>query len=340
MKKIKIGINGFGRIGRKIARLLLCHPELELVLVNDLSSISHNAQLFKYDSVHGRLGYSQFELNNNTIQIDNHTISFDSQKEPKNIPWKKYGVDIVFECTGVFCDMEGAKGHLLAGAGHVIISAPPKTNDIPTFVYGVNHKAFDPSMKIISNASCTTNCLAPIAQVLHSAFHIREGLMTTIHSYTNDQRILDLGHSDPRRMRAGALNMIPTTTGAAKSVGLVIPSLNGKLTGLSIRVPTPNVSLVDFVCTVDANVSTKEINQELEKNSQGDLRNILSISYEPLVSTDYNGSTFSSVVDALSTMSLPTDRGSFIKILSWYDNETGFSSRMLDLASYISKSFL
>lgn len=337
MKKTRVGINGFGRIGRVTTRLLWNRPDLELVAINDLTPLDQNAHLLKYDSVHGTFKESVTH-GNGAITIGNREVKVFSQRDPVEIQWGSLGVDVVIESTGIFTDFAGASKHLKSGAKKVVVSAPVKDTDkIRTFVVGINHDTYNPANdNVVSNASCTTNCLAPLVKVLHDSFKIKRGLMTTVHSYTNDQRILDLGHSDFRRMRAGALNMIPTTTGAAKAVGLVIPELKGKLTGLSVRVPTPNVSLVDFVADVMKTTTVEEVNQAFIKAAEsGSLKGILHATKAPLVSSDFNGTTWSSSVDLDSTMVVD---GDMVKVLSWYDNETGFSSRMLDLVSHIGKS--
>ncbi|MGD8345251.1 MAG: type I glyceraldehyde-3-phosphate dehydrogenase [Desulfobacterales bacterium] len=332
---VKIGINGFGRIGRLVFRAAWRHPEVHVVAVNDLADAATMAHLLKYDSVHGRFG-ADVVSQDDRLQVDDESIAIRSIKEPAKIGWDELGVDIVAECTGLFRDREGASGHLTAGARKVIISAPAGDPDI-TVVMGVNSNQYDPRRHhIISNASCTTNCLAPVAKVILENFGLKSGLMTTIHAYTGDQRLLDFPHKDLRRARAAALSMVPTTTGAAKAVSLVLPELEGKLNGLAIRVPTPNVSLVDFVATVekpDLNVS--EINSALKTASEGSLTGILGYSEEPLVSVDYNGSSFSSVVDAPTTYVV----GNMVKVLSWYDNESGYSHRMVDLATLIGSQF-
>ncbi len=335
MKKIRVAINGFGRIGRLALRLLWEREEFELLAINELTPLDQNAHLLKYDTIHGKW-QKNVEQGTDSLKIDGKTIKFFAQKEPSELPWRDLGVDIVFESTGVFTKYDGAARHLSAGAKKVIISAPPKDSDkVPIYVYGINHESYSPDKDhVVSNASCTTNCLAPVVKVLHDNFKIQRGLMTTIHSYTNDQRVLDLGHKDFRRMRAAAQNMIPTTTGAAKAVGLVIPALKGKLTGLAIRVPTPNVSLVDFVADVERKTSVEEVNDVFVKAANGYLKGILEAVKEPLVSSDFNGSRVSSSVDLLSTMVVD---GTMVKVLSWYDNEIGFSWRMLDLASYMGK---
>ncbi|MDJ0986788.1 MAG: type I glyceraldehyde-3-phosphate dehydrogenase [Desulfobacterales bacterium] len=328
---VKMGINGFGRIGRLVLRAVWNHPEVQVVAINDLADAATMGHLLKYDSVHGRFDVD-VTAQDDRLQIDDKSIAIRSIKEPSKIGWEKLGVDIVAECTGLFRDREGASGHLTAGARKVIISAPASDPDI-TLVMGVNSNQYDPRRHhIISNASCTTNCLAPVAKVILENFGLKSGLMTTIHAYTGDQRLLDFPHKDLRRARAAALSMVPTTTGAAKAVALVMPELDGKLNGLAIRVPTPNVSLVDFVAAVEKPDTTKsEVNAALKSASEGSLAGILGYSEEPLVSVDYNGSPFSSVVDAPTTYVV----GNMIKVLSWYDNEAGYSHRMVDLAAMI-----
>jgi len=335
MKKLRVGINGFGRIGRVATRLMWERPEFELVAINDLTPTEQNAHLLKYDSVHGPWKY-ETAATSDSIRIGDKSVKIFARRDPSEIPWKDLGVDLVFESTGIFTSREGAAKHLAGGAKKVIISAPAKDGDgVPTFVMGINHDQYDSAKDhIVSNASCTTNCLAPLVKVLNDKFKVTRGLMTTIHSYTNDQRVLDIGHSDPRRARAAALNMIPTTTGAAKAVGLVIPELKGKLTGLSVRVPTPNVSLVDFVADVTKPTTVEEVNEALKSAAEGSLKGILKACSEKLVSSDFNGSPFSSIVDLPCTMVV---EGTMVKVLSWYDNETGFSTRMLDLAALMAK---
>ncbi len=328
---IKIGINGFGRIGRLILRAAINHPEVEVVAINDLTDSATMAYLLAYDSVHGKLGV-EVMARDDSIEVAGKSIGITSIKDPANLAWRDFGVDIVAECTGLFRDSESASKHLAAGARKVIISAPAKDPDI-TIVMGVNSNQYNPAQHhIISNASCTTNCLAPVAKVLLENFGIRGGLMTTIHSYTGDQRLLDFPHKDLRRARAAALSMIPTTTGAAKAVALVLPDLSGKLNGLAIRVPTPNVSIVDLVVTVEkSGVTVSDVNQALKTASEEALSGILGYSELPLVSIDYNGSPLSSVVDAPTTYVV----GNMVKVLSWYDNEAGYSNRMVDLAAMI-----
>jgi glyceraldehyde 3-phosphate dehydrogenase len=330
---IKIGINGFGRIGRMVLRAALKNPDVEVVAINDLTDSETMAYLLKYDSVHGQLDMD-VSTHKDSIEIDGKSITIRSVKDPEKIGWSDLGVDIAAECTGIFRDREGASKHLACGARKVIISAPAAEPDI-TIVMGVNSNQYDPRQhNIISNASCTTNCLAPVAKVLLENFGLNSGLMTTIHSYTGDQRLLDFPHKDLRRARAAALSMIPTTTGAAKAVALVLPELSGKLNGLAIRVPTPNVSLVDLVATVDkSGVTVSDINEALKQASEESLSGILGYSEAPLVSIDFNGSALSSIVDAPTTYVVDN----MVKVLSWYDNETGYSHRMVDLAVMVGK---
>jgi glyceraldehyde 3-phosphate dehydrogenase len=328
---VKVGINGFGRIGRLLFRAALEHPEIEITAINDLSDPLTMAHLLKYDSVHGKLAADVIPADD-AITVAGKPVTVTTVKDPADIPWAALGVDIVAECTGLFRDTASAAKHLTAGARKVIISAPAKDPDI-TIVMGVNSNQYDPrNHHIISNASCTTNCLAPVAKVLLENFGIRAGLMTTIHSYTGDQRLLDFPHKDLRRARAAALSMVPTTTGAAKAVSLVLPELANKLNGLAIRVPTPNVSIVDLVVTVDRDgITASEVNATLMTASKESLAGILGYSDEPLVSSDYNGCKLSSVVDGPTTYVV----GNMVKVLSWYDNEVGYSSRMADLAAMI-----
>jgi len=328
---IKLGINGFGRIGRLVFRAAMNRSDVEVVAINDLTDAATMAHLLAYDSVHGKLPVT-VTGKDGAIEVGGKTIAVTSIKDPAKLEWKDLGVDIVAECTGLFTDKENTSKHLAAGAKKVIISAPAKNPDI-TIVLGVNGNSYDPRKHhIISNASCTTNCLAPVAKVLLESFGIRCGLMTTIHSYTGDQRLLDFPHKDLRRARAAALSMIPTTTGAAKAVSLVLPELAGKLNGLAIRVPTPNVSIVDFVATIEkSGVTVADVNGALKEAAQGSLSGILSYCDLPLVSTDFNGSAYSSTVDAISTFVVQD----MVKVMSWYDNETGYSTRMVDLAAMI-----
>ncbi|MBW2010521.1 MAG: type I glyceraldehyde-3-phosphate dehydrogenase [Deltaproteobacteria bacterium] len=328
---LKIGINGFGRIGRVVFRAALNNPEVEVVAINDLTDPATLAHLLVYDSVHAKLE-NKVIAKEDSIEVDGKSIAVTSIKNPADLRWKEFGVDIVAECTGFFTDRENASKHLAAGAKKVIISAPANNPDI-TIVMGVNSNQYDPeNHNIISNASCTTNCLGPITKVILENFGIKCGLMTTIHSYTGDQRLLDFPHKDLRRARAAALSMIPTTTGAAKAIGLVIPEMAGKLNGLSIRVPTPNVSIVDLVATVEkAGITVEDVNNALKEAAEGPLSGILGYSEAPLVSSDFNGCPLSSIVDAPTTYVVDD----MVKILSWYDNESGYSNRMVDLAAMI-----
>jgi glyceraldehyde 3-phosphate dehydrogenase len=325
---IKIGINGFGRIGRLMFRAALKNPKVQIVAINDLTNAETMAHLLKYDSVHGMLDVD-VSPQSDSIAVDGRKVAIRSVKDPAQIDWKDLGVDIVAECTGLFTKREDAAKHLTAGVRKVIISAPATNPDI-TIVMGVNVHRYDPRQHhIVSNASCTTNCLAPVAKVLHENFKIKRGLMTTIHSYTGDQRLLDFPHKDLRRARSAALSMVPTTTGAAKAVGLVLPELAGKLNGLAVRVPTPNVSLVDLVVGIEKNgVTVSEVNAALKQASDESLKGILGYSEAPLVSSDFNGSPLSSIVDAPTTYVIDD----MVKVLCWYDNETGYSTRMVDLA--------
>jgi glyceraldehyde 3-phosphate dehydrogenase len=333
---VKVGINGFGRIGRLVFRAALNNPDVQVVAVNDLTDVKTLAHLLKYDSTHGTLD-AKVEVGEDSIIVNGRPVRVFAERDPGALPWKDYGVEIVVESTGIFTKREKAALHLNGGAKKVIISAPATDEDI-TIVLGVNEDKYDPAKHtIISNASCTTNCLAPMAKVLHEKFGILKGLMTTVHSYTNDQPVLDLPHKDLRRTRAAAQNIIPTTTGAAKAVGLVLPELKGKLTGLSLRVPTPDVSVTDLVAVLARDVTVEEVNAALKEAAEGPLNGILAYSEEPLVSSDYIGSTASSTIDALSTMVMD---GNLVKVVSWYDNEWGYSNRVVDLAAYIAKKGL
>lgn len=331
---ITIGINGFGRIGRGVLRAILKRNEtgIKVAAINDLLPASQNAHLLKYDSVHGVLP-NDVKAGESSIIVDGREIKITAEKDPGKIPWKSLGVDIVLECTGFFTDKDKAIAHITGGgAKKVLISAPAKGEDI-TVAVGINHESYDPAKhSVISNASCTTNCLAPVAKVLNDAFTIKRGLMTTIHSYTNDQRTLDVGHSDLRRARAAAVSQIPTTTGAAKAIGLVIPSLKGKLDGFAVRVPTANVSCVDLVCETEKTVTKEEVNAVLKSAAEGQLKGILGFTMEPLVSVDFNGNPHSSTIDGQLTSVMG---GTMVKVLAWYDNETGFSNRMIDLTKYV-----
>ncbi len=329
----KVGINGFGRIGRMVFRAAYRRDDVELLALNDITDPNTLAHLLKYDSVHGRLK-AEVKVEGNNIMVGGKGTRIISEKDPGRIPWKDLDVDIVLECTGLFRDRSQASKHLDAGAKKVIISAPATDPDI-TLVIGVNHKDYDPKAHhIISNASCTTNSLAPICKVLLDRFGIEKGLMTTIHSYTTDQRLLDFPHKDLRRARAAAISMVPTTTGAAKAVSLVIPELAGKMNGMALRVPTPNVSLTDLVVQLSRPASAQEVNKAFEEASKGSMKGIIEYCVEPLVSTDYIGITASTVVDALSTISIG---GDMVKVLAWYDNEFGYANRLVDLAVYVAK---
>lgn len=330
---VKVGINGFGRIGRMVFRAAYARDEVEFLALNDLTDPNTLAHLLKYDSVHGILK-AEVKAEGDTIIVNGKKIRVISEKDPGKLPWKDLNVDIVLECTGLFRDRSQASKHLDAGAKKVIISAPAIDPDI-TLVMGVNHEQYDPkNHHIISNASCTTNSLAPICKVLLDRFGIEKGLMTTIHSYTTDQRLLDFPHKDLRRARAAAVSMIPTTTGAAKAVSLVIPELAGKMNGMALRVPTPNVSLTDLVVQLSRPASAQEVNEAFEEASRGSMKGIIEYCTEPLVSSDFNGITASTVVDALSTMSIGDD---MVKVLGWYDNEFGYANRLVDLAAYVAK---
>jgi len=324
---VKVAINGFGRIGRPTFRRILDkHPKLKVVAINDLTDLKTLTHLLKYDSLYGV--YNKAVGLGTKIKVLNET-------EPENLPWEKLGVDIVLECTGHFTDLEGASKHLKAGAKKVIISAPSKSKEIPTFILGVNEEKYDSKRdKVVSMASCTTNCLAPVAKVLNDNFKILKGFMTPCHSYTNDQRILDLPHKDLRRARAAALNIIPTTTGAASAIGRVIPELEGKLDGIALRVPTPTVSILDLICQVRKKTTAKSVNKAFKKAAQSKrLKGILAVETEPLVSSDYKGNLFSSVVDAELTMA----KDDLVKVVAWYDNELAYAARLAEFAEYIGK---
>ena len=330
---IRVGINGFGRIGRNILRAALPDKELEIVAVNDITDATTLAHLLKYDSILGNLSH-EVRVEGDTILVDGRKVKVLSTKDPSALPWKDLGVEYAIESTGLFTDAEKAKVHLAAGAKKVIISAPAKGEDL-TIVMGVNHDKYDSSRHhIISNASCTTNCLAPLAKVLHESFGIVRGQMTTIHSYTNDQKILDLPHKDLRRARAAALSMIPTSTGAAKAIYLAIPELKGRLDGVAIRVPTPNVSVVDLTVELKAEATAETINAALTRAAAGPLKGVLEVSTEELVSIDFRGNPASSIVDAPLTRVV---QGNLAKVFAWYDNEWGFSSRMCDLIHFMAK---
>ncbi len=328
----KIAINGFGRIGRNVFRAAQGNPDFDIVAINDLTDAATLAHLLKYDSVHG-IFTGDVVAEGDTLIVNGKAVKILSERDPAALPWGALGVEIVIESTGLFTKRDAAQKHIDAGAKKVVISAPGKEVDL-TVCMGVNEQDYDAAKHhILSNASCTTNCLAPVAKVLLESFGIVKGMMTTIHSYTNDQRILDLPHSDMRRARAAALSMIPTTTGAAKAVSLVLPELKGKLDGLAVRVPTPNVSLVDVVVETEKKTSVEEVNAALKAAAEGPLKGILEFCELPLVSKDFNGNAASSIVDGLSTAVMD---GTMVKVLSWYDNEWGYSNRVLDLVKYIS----
>jgi glyceraldehyde 3-phosphate dehydrogenase len=333
---LKIGINGFGRIGRNVLRQIYLQNlenEVQIVGINDLTDPTTLAHLLKYDSIHGRFK-GDISAHDKSISINGKEIKISSEKDPANLPWRALGADIVMECTGIFTKREGAAKHLSAGAKKVIISAPANDADI-TLCFGVNESSYDSAKHdVISNASCTTNCLAPVVKVLDENFGVVRGTMTTVHSYTNDQNVLDLPHKDLRRARAAALSMIPTTTGAAKAVGLVLPKLKGKIDGFAIRVPTPDVSVVDFVAEMEREASVEDINRALKSASEKGLKGVLGFSEEPLVSCDYIGNTNSSIVDGASTMVVEKK---LAKVIAWYDNEMGFSARMIDVAQLMAR---
>ena len=329
---IRVGINGFGRIGRNVYRAALEHPEIEIVAVNDITDAATLAHLLKYDSVHGRLdGVSHGDKE---IRVGDRKVRVVAERDPAKLPWKEMGVSLVVESTGLFTSKEKAAAHMQAGAKKVLISAPATGVDL-TVVYGVNHAQYDAAKHdVISNASCTTNCLAPVAKVLHESFGIVHGLMTTVHSYTNDQRILDLPHEDLRRARAAALSMIPTTTGAARAVSLVLPELKGKLDGMAVRVPTPNTSLVDLTAVVQKDATEQSVNAAIKAAAEGPLKGVLAYNEEPIVSIDINHTSYSSIFDAPLTKVI---ENRLVKVLSWYDNEWGFSCRMVDVMRHVGK---
>ncbi|HIK27940.1 MAG: type I glyceraldehyde-3-phosphate dehydrogenase [Oscillatoriaceae bacterium SKW80] len=335
---IRVAINGFGRIGRNFLRCWLTrkNSKIDLVGINDTSDPKTNAHLLKYDSMLGKLD-ADVTADENSITVNGHTIKCVSDRNPLNLPWGEWGVDLVIEATGVFVDYAGASKHIEAGAKKVLITAPGKGSEIGTYVMGVNHDKYEHSKHtILSNASCTTNCLAPIVKVLHEHFGIVKGTMTTTHSYTGDQRLLDSSHRDVRRARAAAMNIVPTSTGAAQAVALVIPELKGKLNGIAMRVPTPNVSVVDFVAQVEKKTFAEEVNEALQKAAEGQLKGILEYSDLPLVSCDYRGNNASSIVDASLTMVLD---GDLVKVVAWYDNEWGYSQRVVDLAELVAEKW-
>ena len=333
---IKVGINGFGRIGRNAFRAAMGNPDVEIIAVNDLTDAETLAHLLKYDSIHGKLN-AEVKVENDSILVNGKPIKVLAERDPAALPWGTLGVQVVVESTGRFTDADKAAAHIKAGAKKVIISAPAKGEDL-TIVMGVNEGKYDPAKhNILSNASCTTNCLAPMAKIVHETFGIKHGKMTTVHSYTNDQQILDLPHKDLRRARAAGLSIIPTTTGAAKAVALVLPALKGKLNGFALRVPTPNVSITDLVAEMEKPVTAEEVNAALKAAANGPLKGILEYCDEPLVSKDFNGNAHSCIVDALSTMVVD---GTQLKVIGWYDNEWGYSNRVIDLIAYIGKKGL
>jgi len=333
---VRVGINGFGRIGRNIMRAALGDRNIDFVAVNDLTNAATLAHLLKYDSVLGNL-HATVEAKGEGISVDGDEFKVLSKRDPAELPWKDLGVDVVFESTGLFTNRDAAAKHLAAGAKKVVITAPAKGQDV-TLVLGVNEETYDPAKHhVISNASCTTNCLAPLAKVLHRSFGIRNGWMTTIHSYTNDQQLLDLPHKDLRRARAAALSMIPTSTGAASAVGEVLPELKGRLDGFAMRVPTPNVSVVDLAAMLDKKTTADEVNAALKAAADGPMKNILAYSTAPLVSIDFKGNPHSSIIDAEYTKVMD---GNFVKVLSWYDNEWGYSNRCVDLLRLLVKKGL
>jgi len=332
MSLIRLGINGFGRIGRLVLRAILerAEKDLKVVAINDLGNLEQNLHLLKYDSIHGKLK-KNFQIENNNLLIDQDSVAFYNFRDPKDIPWKESKVDIVMECTGIFTDAEMAKNHLNNEVKKVLISAPSNNADL-TVVYGVNHHLLNDKHSIISNASCTTNCLAPVAKIINDNFGIDAGFMTTVHSFTSDQMILDGYHKDPRRARSASVSMIPTSTGAAKAVGLVLPELLGKLDGTAVRIPTPNVSMVDFTFQTKNKITKKNINESIKEASEQSMLGVIDYNEAPLVSIDFNHNPYSSIFDSTQTQVIGENFG---RVLSWYDNEWGFSNRMLDVAKTI-----
>ena len=336
---IRVAINGFGRIGRNFMRCWIgrTNSQLEVVAINDTSDPKTNAHLLKYDTMLGKFD-ADISADDNSITVNGHTVKCVSDRNPLNLPWAAWGIDLVIEATGVFVDNAGASKHIEAGAKKVLITAPGKGSDVGTYVMGVNDNEYEhDKFNVLSNASCTTNCLAPVVKVLHENFNIIKGTMTTTHSYTGDQRLLDASHRDVRRARAAAMNIVPTTTGAAKAVALVIPAMKGKLNGIAMRVPTPNVSVVDFVAQVEKRTFTEEVNEALQHAAQGQLKGILEYSDLPLVSSDYKGNDASSIVDASLTMVMD---GDMVKVIAWYDNEWGYSQRVVDLAELVAQKWV
>ncbi|MEO0801556.1 MAG: type I glyceraldehyde-3-phosphate dehydrogenase [Cyanobacteria bacterium J06642_2] len=337
---VKIAINGFGRIGRNVVRCLhgRKNSKLELVAINDTGDAKTSAHLLKYDSILGMFEGADIKAENNAIYLDGKRITVVSDRNPNNLPWKALDIDLIIEATGVFRDYPGCSRHIEAGAKKVMITAPGKGSDVATFVYGVNQDSYDPVRhNVVSNASCTTNCLSPVLKVILEKFGIKRATMTTTHSYTGDQRLLDASHRDLRRARAAAMSIVPTTTGAAKAVALVLPALQGKLSGMAVRVPTPNVSMVDLVVQTERNVIAEEVNSAFKEASENGLRGILGYSELPLVSIDYRGSDCSSIVDAQLTNVLD---GDLLKVMAWYDNEWGYSQRVVDLAEHMASKWV
>jgi glyceraldehyde-3-phosphate dehydrogenase (NAD(P)) len=336
---IRVAINGFGRIGRNFMRCWLTrqNSQIEIVAINDTSDPRTNAHLLRYDSMLGKLDNATIEADENTITVNGHTVKCTSDRNPENLPWKAWDIDLIIEATGVFISKEGASKHLNAGAKKVLITAPGKNED-GTFVVGVNHQDYDHNIHhIISNASCTTNCLAPVAKVINDNFGIIKGTMTTTHSYTGDQRLLDASHRDLRRARAAAINIVPTSTGAAKAVALVLPELKGKLNGIALRVPTPNVSIVDLVVNVEKSTIAEQVNEVLKAAAEGSMKGVLKYCDLPLVSSDHAGTDESSIVDADLTMVMG---GDMVKVVAWYDNEWGYSQRVVDLAEIVAQKWV
>lgn len=333
MKKIRIAINGFGRIGRHVFKIAMDHPQMEVVAINDLGDTQMLTHLLKYDSLYGTYGKTVERTGDSGFTVDGAMVQTFAERNPVDIPWGDLDIDVVMECTGVFRTTEACQAHLDAGAKKVIISAPAKDDATPTFVLGVNADEYA-GQTVISNASCTTNCLAPVVKVLQDSFGIEKGLLTTVHAYTQDQRLHDAPHKDYRRARAANLSIVPTTTGAAKAVTKVIPELKGKLDGMAIRVPTPVVSVVDFVAVLSKDITVDEVNAAMKAAAEGPMQGILTYATEPLVSMDYKGHPSSSIFDSLTTY---VSEGTMVKVLAWYDNEFGYSSRMVDLAAYISR---
>ncbi|MGQ9677982.1 MAG: type I glyceraldehyde-3-phosphate dehydrogenase [bacterium] len=333
-KNVRLGINGFGRIGRLVGRLVARHPRIELVGVNDVTNAATLAHLLKYDSVHG-LFKDEVVCDGDDLVVAGRRAKVTAIKSPPDLPWKELGVDIVLESTGVFRSYEKASGHIQAGAHKVVISAPPKGEGVKSIVIGVNHESYNPREDhIVSNASCTTNCVVPVAYVLHERFKIKQGYMTTVHAYTNDQRILDLPHADLRRARAAAMSMIPTSTGAAKLIGVIFPELRGKIDGMAIRVPTPDVSIVDLACVVEKRTTIEEVNHAFYEAAEGKLRGIIQYLTEPIVSVDLVGNPYSAIFDASLTSVVD---GSLVKVYAWYDNEFGYACRLVDLIDFIAE---